>query len=58
MDMTSTLALAAGAAWASGLNLYAAMLVFGLLGLPLVAVEYGDGQSFFRVQKPKKKSED
>lgn len=32
MELTSTLALAAGAAWASGINLYAAMLVFGLLG--------------------------
>lgn len=32
MELTSTLALAAGAAWASGINLYAAMLVFGILG--------------------------
>lgn len=32
IEMTSTLALAAGAAWASGINLYAALLMFGILG--------------------------
>lgn len=31
-DLTSTLALTLGAGWASGLNLYAAVLVLGLLG--------------------------
>lgn len=32
METIPTLALAGGAAWASGLNLYAAILVFGILG--------------------------
>jgi hypothetical protein len=32
IEMTSTVALAAGAAWASGINLYAALLMFGILG--------------------------
>lgn len=32
MDLTQTLALTLGAGWASGLNLYATMLVLGLLG--------------------------
>jgi hypothetical protein len=32
IEMTGTLALAAGAAWASGINLYAALLMFGILG--------------------------
>ncbi len=32
VEMTATLALAAGAAWASGINLYAALLMFGILG--------------------------
>jgi hypothetical protein len=32
VELISTVALAAGAAWASGINLYAALLVFGLLG--------------------------
>lgn len=32
MDMTSTLALTLGVAWASGLNLYATMLMLGLMG--------------------------
>lgn len=32
-DLTQTLALSLGAGWASGLNLYAAILVIGLLGL-------------------------
>lgn len=32
MEMTATLALAGGAAWASGINLYAALLVFGIMG--------------------------
>lgn len=31
-DLTSTISLAMGAAWASGINLYAAVLVLGLLG--------------------------
>jgi hypothetical protein len=31
-DLTSTLALTLGASWASGINLYAAILVLGLLG--------------------------
>ena len=31
MDVTSVAALAAGAAWASGINLYAAMLMMGIL---------------------------
>ncbi|MGR8919725.1 MAG: DUF4126 domain-containing protein [Gammaproteobacteria bacterium] len=31
-ETTATLALAAGAAWASGINLYACLLMFGLLG--------------------------
>ena len=31
-ETTATLAIAAGAAWASGINLYAAMLMFGILG--------------------------
>lgn len=31
-DLTSTLALMLGAGWASGINLYAAVLVLGLLG--------------------------
>ena len=32
MDMTSTLALTLGVAWASGLNLYATILMLGLMG--------------------------
>ena len=32
MEMTAGIALAAGAAWASGINVYAVMLVLGLLG--------------------------
>ncbi len=32
MDLTSTIALGMGAAWASGLNLYAALLMLGLMG--------------------------
>jgi hypothetical protein len=32
LELTSTLALAAGVAWASGINLYAAMLMLGVLG--------------------------
>ncbi|MBK1722460.1 DUF4126 domain-containing protein [Thiocystis violacea] len=32
-DLTQTLALSLGAGWASGINLYAAILVIGLLGL-------------------------
>lgn len=32
IEMTSTVALAAGAAWASGINLYAALLMMGILG--------------------------
>jgi hypothetical protein len=32
MEMTAGLALAAGAAWGSGLNVYAVLLVLGLLG--------------------------
>ncbi len=32
MDITATLALAAAAAWASGINVYAVILVLGLLG--------------------------
>lgn len=32
MDITHTIALALGVAWASGINLYAAMLMLGLLG--------------------------
>lgn len=31
-DLTQTLALTLGAAWASGINLYAAILILGLLG--------------------------
>ncbi len=31
-ELTSTISLAMGAAWASGINLYAAILVLGLLG--------------------------
>ena len=31
-ELTGTIALALGAGWASGLNLYAAVLVLGLLG--------------------------
>jgi len=31
-ELLSTVALAAGAAWASGINLYATILVFGILG--------------------------
>jgi hypothetical protein len=31
-ELLSTVALAAGAAWASGINLYATLLVFGILG--------------------------
>lgn len=42
VELTSTLALAAGAAWASGINLYAAMLVFGLLGASGSLVLPGD----------------
>ena len=32
IELTSTVALAAGAAWASGINLYAALLMMGILG--------------------------
>lgn len=32
IELTSTMALAAGAAWASGINLYAALLMIGILG--------------------------
>lgn len=32
MDLTQTIALTMGVAWASGLNLYAAILVLGLMG--------------------------
>lgn len=32
LEMTATMALAGGAAWASGINLYAALLMFGILG--------------------------
>jgi hypothetical protein len=32
MDVTATIALAAGAAWASGINVYAVVLVLGILG--------------------------
>ena len=32
MDITQTIALALGAAWASGINLYAAMIMLGYLG--------------------------
>ena len=32
IELTSTVALAAGAAWASGINLYAAVLMMGILG--------------------------
>ena len=32
MEMTAGIALAAGAAWASGLNVYAVILMLGLLG--------------------------
>jgi len=32
LEMTATIALAGGAAWASGINLYAALLMFGILG--------------------------
>ncbi|MFT4563042.1 MAG: hypothetical protein ACI9BW_002794 [Gammaproteobacteria bacterium] len=32
MEMTAGIALAAGAAWASGINVYAVMLILGLLG--------------------------
>lgn len=32
-DVTAAIALAMGAAWASGINLYAAILVLGLLGM-------------------------
>lgn len=32
VELTASLALAAGAAWASGINLYAALLMFGILG--------------------------
>ena len=32
MEMTAGIALAAGAAWASGLNVYAVMLMLGLMG--------------------------
>lgn len=32
MEMTAGIALAAGAAWASGINVYAVMLMLGLLG--------------------------
>ncbi|MEQ8662995.1 MAG: DUF4126 domain-containing protein [Gammaproteobacteria bacterium] len=32
IELTSTMALAAGAAWASGINLYAALLMIGVLG--------------------------
>lgn len=32
MELTASLALASGAAWASGINLYAALLMFGILG--------------------------
>ena len=31
-DLTQTLALSLGAGWASGINLYAAILVIGLMG--------------------------
>lgn len=31
-DLTQTLALSLGAGWASGINMYAAILVLGLLG--------------------------
>ena len=31
-EITATVAIAAGAAWASGINLYAALLMFGILG--------------------------
>jgi hypothetical protein len=32
MDLTQTIALSMGVAWASGLNLYAAILMLGLMG--------------------------
>jgi hypothetical protein len=32
MEITAGIALAAGAAWASGINVYAVMLMLGLLG--------------------------
>lgn len=32
LELTSTVALAAGVAWASGINVYAAMLMLGVLG--------------------------
>jgi hypothetical protein len=32
MDLTATIALCMGAAWASGINLYAALLMLGLMG--------------------------
>ena len=32
MDITSTIALTMGVAWASGINLYAAVFMLGLLG--------------------------
>ena len=32
MDLTATIALCLGAAWASGINLYAALLMLGLMG--------------------------
>jgi hypothetical protein len=44
MDQVETIALLMGVAWASGLNLYAAVLVLGLLGASGYAVLPGDLQ--------------
>jgi hypothetical protein len=33
MDITQTIALTMGVAWASGINLYAAIFVLGYLGM-------------------------